>query len=738
MGGRQHFGGRWGLRMGALFGVTLAIVAVGLFSAGPAGAVDTPAAHGQPTLQDAIVRIARSQAQSHAGIVDMPPHSGCNPYTGYWGDGSPCADGLRAGPWEADFAAWVWRQAGAQFTYGSTAADLNSSPASFYDWGTANGTWHPRSAGYVPQAGDVAVFGGLDGTGGSVNVGLYLSGPPSRPTVIFGDWVAPSARRGNDGVIRVMRAPEEKSVGRLDGYVSPIGEASPPPSVSGFDATPTLLYQAGGTISLTAQVTGAVLCQFSSVPELAGLPADLPCSEGEVQTSATAPPNAGTAPVTYALELRVTGTTTIRAGSLTVTVAPTPPPQTSVSSFQASPSTLGEEGGPVQLAATVANATSCTFSSTVPVSGLPVTEPCTTGRASVEVDLPSNPGNDPVSYTFAVAAVGSTSATAQTSVSVSSGYAFDQPAGIAFDGSHLWVTNQLGNSVTEFNADDGSWIRTLSGPQYGFDGPNGIVFDGTHLWVSNFGVDGVGSSVTELDADDGSLVQTLAGGSYGFRGPEAMAVDGTHLWVTNFQGNSVTELDLSDGSWVQTLAAGSYGLSGPSGIAFDGADLWVTNSAADSVTEISAADGSWIQTLSGGSFGFQIPSAIIFDGTDLWVANAFDPDGSGTTLTEIDPAHGSWIQTVPGSSSLGYPSGLVFDGTNLWETTTSNQTGPDQVTEVNASTGALEQNVILGPTQSEDPSAIAFDGTDLWVTNMRSNTVTELSDADGSVVQTLS
>ena len=72
-------------------------------------------------------------------------------------------------------------------------------------------------------------------------------------------------------------------------------------------------------------------------------------------------------------------------------------------------------------------------------------------------------------------------------------YGFNGPDGIAFDGTHLWVTNVDGASVTEFNASDGSWVQTLSGGSYGFYSPYGIAFDGTHLWVTN-----TGSSVTEI------------------------------------------------------------------------------------------------------------------------------------------------------------------------------------------------------------------------------------------------
>ena len=66
----------------------------------------------------------------------------------------------------------------------------------------------------------------------------------------------------------------------------------------------------------------------------------------------------------------------------------------------------------------------------------------------------------------------------------------------AFDGTHLWVENQNGDSVTELDASNGSWVQTLSGGAYGFDVPVAIAFDGSHLWVTN----GDGNSVTDVPA----------------------------------------------------------------------------------------------------------------------------------------------------------------------------------------------------------------------------------------------
>jgi hypothetical protein len=41
-------------------------------------------------------------------------------------------------------------------------------------------------------------------------------------------------------------------------------------------------------------------------------------------------------------------------------------------------------------------------------------------------------------------------------------YVFNVPAGLVFDGTDIWVANLGGNSVTELDASDGSWVQALT------------------------------------------------------------------------------------------------------------------------------------------------------------------------------------------------------------------------------------------------------------------------------------
>jgi hypothetical protein len=125
--------------------------------AGGQAASDTPprAFEGE-TLRERIVSVAESQI----GYRTDPSNTYCNKYSAYFVAGTAdCGNSNLDEEWCADFAAWVWLQAGALVTYQFINGDIDSSAASFYEWGVAHGTWHPVGSGYIPQPGDVAVYG---------------------------------------------------------------------------------------------------------------------------------------------------------------------------------------------------------------------------------------------------------------------------------------------------------------------------------------------------------------------------------------------------------------------------------------------------------------------------------------------------------------------------------------------------------------------------------------------------
>lgn len=111
------------------------------------------------TLSPLRARIVEA-AESQIGYRTDPPDSYCNKFSAYWHSGSTgCGNSDLSEEWCADFAAWAWQKAGVPIVYQYKNGDINSSAASFYEWGVAHGTWHPLGSGYVPEPGDVAVYG---------------------------------------------------------------------------------------------------------------------------------------------------------------------------------------------------------------------------------------------------------------------------------------------------------------------------------------------------------------------------------------------------------------------------------------------------------------------------------------------------------------------------------------------------------------------------------------------------
>src|ERR1700686_4863644 len=84
---------------------------------------------------------------------------------------------------------------------------------------------------------------------------------------------------------------------------------------------------------------------------------------------------------------------------------------------------------------------------------------------------------------FVVAATCSTMLPASWAggVSTSPVLEFDSPSGLAFGGGHLWVTNEAGNSISEINPSNGSWIATFNAKNDGFRRPTAITRFGPYL-----------------------------------------------------------------------------------------------------------------------------------------------------------------------------------------------------------------------------------------------------------------
>lgn len=151
----------------------------------------------------AIVSLAQQEA---ANTAHNREHGGynCNYYTtalGLAGTGAHCSNNWKTEAWCADFAKWVWIQAGVDTTYATPAA------LSFRTYGQKHGTWHTGS----PQPGDAIVFG-------YGHVGLVVSSTSSTVTYVSGNTYNPAD--GADDA--VLQKTVSRSYDQILGYSTPI------------------------------------------------------------------------------------------------------------------------------------------------------------------------------------------------------------------------------------------------------------------------------------------------------------------------------------------------------------------------------------------------------------------------------------------------------------------------------------------------------------------------------------
>ncbi len=184
-----------------------------------------------PSLSPLRARIV-ALAQGQVGYRTDPSDTYCNKFSAFWAAGvDDCGNnGNLDEEWCSDFAAWAWKEAGAEVAYRLAPGYLNSDSASFYVWGTDHGTWHPVGSHYAPQPGDVAVYGLDTSAVSAVHVAVVIAGTgdDAAPDVVNGD-----GDRTGYSVVEVgdrQAFADVKGKGApLSGYVSP---SSPPPAPS--------------------------------------------------------------------------------------------------------------------------------------------------------------------------------------------------------------------------------------------------------------------------------------------------------------------------------------------------------------------------------------------------------------------------------------------------------------------------------------------------------------------------
>lgn len=329
---------------------------------------------------------------------------------------------------------------------------------------------------------------------------------------------------------------------------------------------------------------------------------------------------------------------------------------------------------------------------------------------------------------------------------------FDGPVAIGVSGANVWVVNEAGNSITEFNAKTGSLVRVIKAKADAFRHPDGIAVHGSHVWITNGNQEfGMGtsnyplakySSVTELNASNGSLARVIKVKADHLLAPGPVAVSGSHVWVLNANTaqsatstpmNALIELNASNGSLVRIFKTGVDGLNGSLNLTATRSDVWVTNAYpyGSSVSEINSTTGSLVRVIRSRAGDLTAPDGIAVSGANVWIANIRQGDNS---VTELRTSNGSFVRNIKArAGKFNGLLGIAAKGRHVWVTNGNGyESGgnTNSVSELNATTGSLVRVIKAKTDGLYGPTAIVANGSKLWVLN--TNSVTELNADNGS------
>jgi len=384
--------------------------------------------------------------------------------------------------------------------------------------------------------------------------------------------------------------------------------------------------------------------------------------------------------------------------------------------------------------------------------------------------------------TTAVTTIAGTVGSAGSADGTGAAARFNNSFGVVINGSNLYVTD-YGNhtirkvvlstaEVTTFAGVGGTTGETGStdgtGSAARFSSPAGVATDGTNLYV----VDGANHTVRKIVISTG-VVTTFAGtaGATGstdgtgaaarFTNPRGLTSDGTNLYVVDYGNHTIRKIVISTAA-VTTLA-GTAGVSGsvdgtgvaarfksPYTITNDGTNLYVADYGNNTIREIVISTGV-VTTLAGtaGTSGstdgtgaaarFNAPYGVTTDGTNLYLV-----EGSNHTIRKIVISTGvvtTFAGTAGASGStdgtgaaarFNMPIGITNDGTNLYVAEYSNHTIRKVVMStavvttyagIAGTTGHKDGVVGVDATTFNIPFGISYFGEKLFITEAANNDV---------------
>jgi outer membrane protein assembly factor BamB len=228
----------------------------------------------------------------------------------------------------------------------------------------------------------------------------------------------------------------------------------------------------------------------------------------------------------------------------------------------------------------------------------------------------------------------------QVTAMVDGGAPDPREAGLALDGSRLWVAN-LGGTVARRDASSGALVARV---EVGPGEPAGVAVADGLAWVP---LHGPGGGLVALDSGTLAVVHTVTLPESAF----AVAVEGRTVWVAGLD-RRLFAVDAASGAVRKTIDLGGA----PRGVAVAGSSVWVTLSEDRQVVGVDARSGSIVERLEVDGH----PWPIAAQGGSIWVAEV---EGR---LLRIDASSG---EVVANAAVPAQARGIAVDDDVVWVAT---------------------------------------------------------------------
>jgi hypothetical protein len=410
--------------------------------------------------------------------------------------------------------------------------------------------------------------------------------------------------------------------------------ATPQATIDSFGSSTSELSSTGGDILLTGFVTNSTSCTLAVVPAIVGVGGLVPCKTGTLSTSLTLPANNTPSAMQYSITLTLGSMPNNWAGETIVvtvdsatssTVPPTyPAPHGNTVSVPAEPDALVRAGADIWVASCSGNAVTEINDSTQQIvrelSGSIYGFICPDAIAYDGTNIwvaNSPPSSGSGSVTELSASNGDL-------VRILTGTDINGPLSLTVANADLWIGNSsniTGGFLSEYNIATGSFDRIVvpaaRGSAWSIVEPLCISYTGKDIWVS----DQLSDTVVEFNESTGAYLRHTVytgPGNVGLSNVPCVSFHSGYIWADGQSNSVVVEYNARTGAYVRSVK----NVWGPSQVIFTGSRLLViVINPKDAVREYNA-EGNFLRTVAtSGYYGGKGFSAMAVDDSKVWTAN---------------------------------------------------------------------------------------------------------------------